>query len=71
MNVFPADLCNPFFSLFYRILAEVKSVPVVGSVQEYRSETDPSNAFVNPDILESSVKLVKLIFFPDLLELFR
>ncbi|PFX16920.1 hypothetical protein AWC38_SpisGene18796 [Stylophora pistillata] len=51
------SISQPIFSLFYRILAEVKSVPVVGSVQEYRSETDPSNAFVNPDILESSVKL--------------
>ena len=44
--------------IFFKILAALKSARVMGSVEQYPSETDPSSASVIPDILKNIVKLV-------------
>lgn len=49
-------------SVFFRILAAVKSARVKGSVEQYPLETDPSSASVIPDMLENIVKLVNSNF---------
>ena len=51
------------YSIFFRILAAVKSARVKGSVEQYPLETDPSSAYVIPDMLENIVKLVNSNFF--------
>ena len=43
----------------------LKSARVMGSVEQYHLETDPSSASVIPDMLENIVKLVNSNFFPD------
>ena len=52
-------------SVYFRISAAVKSARVMGSVEQYPLETDPSSASVIPDMLENIVKLVNSNFFPD------
>ena len=53
------------YSIFFRIFAAVNSARVMGSVEQYPLETDPSSASVIPDMLENIVKLVNSNFFPD------
>ena len=50
-------------SIFFRILVALKSARVMGSVEQYHLETDPSSASVIPDMLENIVKLVNSNFF--------
>ena len=52
-------------SIFFKILVALKSARVMGSVEQYHLETDPSSASVIPDMLENIVKLVNSNFFPD------
>ena len=52
-------------SIFFRILVALKSARVMGSVEQYPSEMDPSSASVILDMLENIVKLVNSHFFPD------
>ena len=52
-------------SIFFRILEAQKSARVMGSVEQYPSEMDPSSASVILDMLENIVKLVNSNFFPD------
>ena len=54
-------------SIFFRILAAVKSARVMGSVEQYPSEMDPSSASVIPDMLENIVKLVNSNFYSRLI----
>ena len=49
-------------SIFFRILVALKSARVMGSVEQYHLETDPSSASVIPDMLENIVKLVNSNF---------
>ena len=49
-------------SVFFRILVALKSARVMGSVEQYHLETDPSSASVIPDMLENIVKLVNSNF---------
>ena len=58
-------------SIFFRILVALKSARVMGSVEQYPSEMDPSSASVILDMLENIVKLVNSNFFPDLFEILR
>ena len=53
--------------IFFRILVALKSARVMGIVEQYPSETDPSSAYVIPDMLENIVKLVNSNFFSRLI----